>query len=292
MKYYSGILAIALSINLPGINLPQVNNSAIAQNLTNSSGAGFTSGRQYMVYVKDLSLLPQVKAVIPDAFISSLDSGARVIQLGRYNNQGLAQRQVDQLRNSGISPEIAPVAARVATNPAISSSPLTFEATSASLLNSTAIITDIPSPSGNGNSNTFVMGADLVPLPGVPYTPSSPKTNLPRSTANTKDRSIEINRGFQSGMSSAPSPDLPSPLGVNDTVATAAAPERNRYFVIVPSSLESVLQKARSISSNARMAVSERGTYVEVQGFADRTSAENLTKTVRSQGLDARVIYF
>lgn len=245
-----------------------------------------------MVYVKDLSLLPQVKAVIPDAFISSLDSGARVIQLGRYNNQGLAQRQVDQLRNSGISPEIAPVAARVATNPAISSSPLTFEATSASLLNSTAIITDIPSPSGNGNSNTFVMGADLVPLPGVPYTPSSPKTNLPRSTANTKDRSIEINRGFQSGMSSAPSPDLPSPLGVNDTVATAAAPERNRYFVIVPSSLESVLQKARSISSNARMAVSERGTYVEVQGFADRTSAENLTKTVRSQGLDARVIYF
>jgi hypothetical protein len=274
IKYSCGILAIALSIFFPGIT------PAFTQNLTNSSGAGFSSGRQYMVYIKDVSLLPQVKSVIPDAFVTSLDSGAKVIQLGRYNNQGLAERQVDRLRSSGISPEIAPVTARVASP--VMSSPLTFDGTT----NSMPIATDIPSPPGSNNSSSFAMGSDLVPLPGVPYTP---KTN---SQAVSKERSIEINRGIQSGANVSPSPDVPTPLGVNDTVATASAPARNRYFVIVPSSQEAVLQKARTISPTARMAVSERGTYVEVQGFSDRASAENLAKTVRSQGLDGRVIYF
>jgi hypothetical protein len=278
MKYSFGILAIALSIFFPGTT------PALTQNITNPSGAGFNSGRQYMVYVKDVSLLPQVKSVIPDAFVTSLDSGAKVIQLGRYNNQGLAQRQVDQLRSSGISPEISPVAARVANSSM--SSPLTFEGTTT---NSMPIATDIPSPTGNSNSSNLAMGKDLVPLPGVPYTPSSSKTN---SQAGSKERSIEISRGMQSGANVSPSPDVPTPLGVNDTVATAPTPERNRYFVVVPSSQDTVLQKARTISPTARMAVSERGTYVEVQGFSDRSSAENLAKTVRSQGLDARVIYF
>jgi hypothetical protein len=272
VKYSLGILAIAIGIGNPAIaqnvNIPSSSTVNRGSNLAPNLVQTPTQERQYMVYLKDLNLLPQVKTIVPDAFISSLDSGTRVIQVGRYNNQSLAQRQVDQLRASGISPEIAPVSPRLAATPSATSL-LTFEPT-----NISPIATDIPSPPGS--QNPVGIGADLVPLPGVPFTP--------------RDKSIEINRGLQSGIN--PAADLPAPLGVKDNLATSPTPVRNRYFVIVPSSLESVLQKARAIAPTARMAVSERGTYVEVQGFTDRGSADNLTKTVRSQGLDARVIYF
>jgi hypothetical protein len=288
VKYSLGILVIALSMGSPAIaqnpNIP----SSTGPSNPNTSGSFFAPDRQYMVYLKDLNQLPQVKTIVTDAFISNLDSGARVIQIGRYNNQNLAQRQLDQLKARGINAEIAPVTARVATTTqAPATSLLTFDGTS-----STNIATDIPSPPGSrgGFQTSSGFGTDLVPLPGVPYTPNSGLSSGQSNPLSPKDKSIEINRGLQSGIN--PSPDAPSPLGVKDTIATSPTPVRNRYYVIVPSSLESVLQKARAIAPTARMAVSERGTYVELQGFSDRGSADTLTRTVRSQGLDARVIYF
>ncbi|MDX1977191.1 MAG: hypothetical protein SFT94_05920 [Pseudanabaenaceae cyanobacterium bins.68] len=270
LGYCLGILALSLPITFaPGFLTPDLESNA--QNIPvypANSGA-----QQYLVYLNDLSLLSQVKLAVPDAFVGRLDSGTRVIQLGRYNNQASAQRQVEQLRTSGLAPQIAPVASRLAAN-----IPITFD-------NSGFTTTEIPSPGDpTPPLSTPEVGVDLVPLPGVPATP---RTNEFRQS------DIEIKRAPGANANNFnPPANQPLPPGVGDNVATAPAPARNRYFVIVPSSLDTVLQKARGIVPSARMAVSERGTYVELQAFPDRGSADNLTRNVRSQGLDARVVYF
>lgn len=268
LKYCLGILALTLPITLA------TSFESSAQTIPVYPNAANSSAQQYLVYLNDLSLLPQAKLLVPDAFIGRLDSGVRVIQLGRYNNQDSAQRQVEQLRSSGLIPQVAPVAARLATN-----IPIAFD-------NSGFTTTEIPSP-GDSPSSPEV-GVDLVPLPGVP---NSPRINDFRQGDIQRDMPSDIEIKRAPGAFNTPV-NQPMPPGVSDNVATAPAPIRNRYFVIVPSSQETVLQKARAIVPTARMAVSERGTYVELQAFPDRGSADNLTRNVRSQGLDARVVYF
>ena len=56
--------------------------------------------------------------------------------------------------------------------------------------------------------------------------------------------------------------------------------------------LTSELQRVQAIAPNAQMRSSYRGTYIEVQGFPDRNSAETLNLTIRRQGFDSRVVYF
>jgi hypothetical protein len=82
---------------------------------------------------------------------------------------------------------------------------------------------------------------------------------------------------------------LPAPPSVTESVRQTT---RNRYFVIIPSTVDTVLVKARSIVPTAKLTSSDRGTYIEVQGYPDRPSADTLNATMRSQGLDSRVIYF
>ena len=58
------------------------------------------------------------------------------------------------------------------------------------------------------------------------------------------------------------------------------------YFVIVPTSSVSELQRVQTVVPTAQLRSSYRGTYIEVQGFPDRISAETLNLTMRRQNLD------
>ncbi|MCY7333111.1 MAG: hypothetical protein LH649_10745 [Pseudanabaena sp. CAN_BIN31] len=65
-----------------------------------------------------------------------------------------------------------------------------------------------------------------------------------------------------------------------------------RYFVIIPTGLVSELQRVQAIAPNAQLRSSYRGTYIEVQGYPDRPSADTLNSTIRRQGFDSRVAFF
>jgi hypothetical protein len=208
-----------------------------------------TNISQYVVYVPDPANLPKVKTVVPDAFVSNLDSGQRVVQIGRFNNLDLAQKRVDELKRSGLDAQlqtarVAQIPVQVPSNPPIPTTPKTIPI------------------------------APAVGLPDVPSVPVTPVTNSARV--------LTI-------------PPVVTPLPAPPSVTENSTPKENsgnRFFVIIPSTEDSVLGKARAIVPSARLTSTTRGTYIEVQGYPDRSSAETLNVTMRSQGLDTRVIFF
>jgi hypothetical protein len=270
--YSKGLLVILSLASLFGMG-----NNASAQNrtfpqATKIADTGtFNAANQYLVYVPstDPTTVQQVKAIAPEAFRSQLGSGQAIMQIGRFNNLNLAQHRIEELKTAGVTAQVTQVSSRLPSAP---SAPDSFP-TATSPVNQTGIPANAPTgiPSNN---------AGIATLPGVPSTPDVNPTN------NT----IDISRPGQPGQPvPVQSPDTP-----NTTAAINPPPtlSRNRYYVIVPSSVDTVLTKVRNIVPTARLTASERGTYIEVQGFPDRGSAEALNINMRSQGLDSRVIYF
>ncbi len=82
-------------------------------------------------------------------------------------------------------------------------------------------------------------------------------------------------------------------LGLNTSpVDTSANNNQNRYVVIVPIHNADTLNKVRQYIANPVVEKSGLGDYVNAGRFGSRTEAENLSKLLRSYGLDARVDYF
>ncbi|MBD2447326.1 peptidoglycan-binding protein [Nostoc sp. FACHB-152] len=78
-------------------------------------------------------------------------------------------------------------------------------------------------------------------------------------------------------------------LGFDNSV-TAIRPVSNRYYVAaVPMQNIDTLDRVRRYVPNAFSDVSMSGNYVNAGAFSDRSVAENLTKMLRSKGLNARV---
>jgi peptidoglycan hydrolase-like protein with peptidoglycan-binding domain len=81
-----------------------------------------------------------------------------------------------------------------------------------------------------------------------------------------------------------PSSDYVVPVANGNTLAAD-----NPYRVIVPISNNDTLSKVQQYIPNAVTEKSNLGDYVNAGAFNDRKQAENLTKMLRSYGLDARV---
>ncbi|MBU7583473.1 MAG: peptidoglycan-binding protein [Nostoc sp. TH1S01] len=78
-------------------------------------------------------------------------------------------------------------------------------------------------------------------------------------------------------------------LGFENSVALNR-PVSNRYYVAaVPLQNSDTLDKVRRFVPNAFPDVSMSGNYVNAGAFSDRSVAENLTKMLRSKGLNAKV---
>lgn len=67
---------------------------------------------------------------------------------------------------------------------------------------------------------------------------------------------------------------------------------KNRYVVVVPMRNNDVLSRVRQYVPEAFWAESRRGVYINAGQFRDRSDAEQVSKLLRSRGLDARVEYF
>ncbi|MFN3359889.1 MAG: hypothetical protein ACK421_00415 [Pseudanabaenaceae cyanobacterium] len=232
---------------------------------------------QYLVYLNsdDPFVIQQAKTIAPDAFTGSLDSGRRVLQLGRYTNLNLAQKRSDELRALGLPVEIARVTGRapMATSP-------------------------LPAPDGFNPPPTTVVST--IPGQPVPNPEPLPLPNVPGSMEPMPappPGAIEITRPSGNGNVNNVNVAAPPPLPLPSTPSSVgqelqAFAQRNRYFVIIPTISEDVLARVKQIVPTARLAASERGAYIEIKGYPDRGSAEELNRDIRSRGFDSRVIFF
>ncbi len=271
--YSKGLLVILGLASLFGTGTAvTAQNHSFPQGTKIADNGTFNAANQYLVYVPnaDPTTVQQVKAIAPEAFRSQLDSGQAIVQIGRFNNLNLAQRRIEELKTAGVTAQVTQVSTR------LPSAPNSFPTATPPIPQS-----GIPAnaPTGVPNNNN-----GIATLPGVPSTPE---------IDNTTNGTIDISRPGQTGQP-VPIQTVPAPNTTNTTAAINPPPtlSRNRYYVIVPSSVDTVLAKVRNLVPTARLTASERGTYIEVQGFPDRGSAEALNTNMRSQGLDSRVIYF
>jgi hypothetical protein len=287
--FYSFTIGLVslVSISANSVNI-DFSDSANAQSFPNDSGqVAPSAATQYLVYLPNVANVKQAKILAPEAFVNRLDTGEQVVQLGRFNNLNLAQRRAAQFTQAGLAPQIRTVQSKFAS---IQAGPNTIPATSSStpLPNTAAPNTAAPVPVDAIPDSTVKNDA----LPGVP------NSGFPNSQ-NPQNNSIEIVRSPQSiPQQNQPIPiqtaSQPIPAISNQPVYNQPTtdPAQLHYFVIIPMGLTSELQRVQAIAPNAQMRSSYRGTYIEVQGFPDRNSAETLNLTIRRQGFDSRVVYF
>jgi hypothetical protein len=235
-----------------------------------SSNAGST---QYLVYLPNVANVKQAKMLAPDAFISRLDTGEQVVQLGRFNNLNLAQRRAAQFSQAGLAPQIIMVQGKFGTRANIP-------------VNNIPAIPSIPQNSAPIPVESIpVQTTNNLPLPGVPGTqfPNN-QIEIVRSPQSDPLPIPQPNQSFPNQNISQPSFPIAS-QGVANTAQL-------RYFVIIPTGSVSELQRVQAIAPASQFRSSHRGTYIEVQGYPDRTSAETLNLTIRRQGFDSRVVFF
>ena len=67
-----------------------------------------------------------------------------------------------------------------------------------------------------------------------------------------------------------------------------------RYVTAVPATVNSqfLLSRVRQYVSNSFLTSSGRGTYIHAGAYQNRDSAESVSRYLRSQGIDSRVLYF
>ncbi|MFM7888747.1 MAG: hypothetical protein ACKPCM_19110 [Pseudanabaena sp.] len=257
--------------------------SANAQSFPNDSvpvNQPSSDATQYLVYLRNVANIKQAKILAPDAFVSRLDTGEQVVQLGRFNNLNLAQRRAAQFSQAGLAPQIRTVQSKFATNPV---NTIPAIPTSNPVPNSSAPIPVDSIPNSTPRNDD---------LPGVPNS-GFPNSSNPN---NSQPNSIEIVRSPQPQPIPQQSQPIPIQTAAQPIPAPSSQPQNDasqlHYFVIVPTGSGSELQRVQTVVPNAQLRSSYRGTYIEVQGFPDRASAETLNLTMRRQNFDSRVVYF
>ena len=260
----ASLLSISTIVNFcDRANAQSFPNDSLPAVPTNASNA------QYLVYLPNVANIKQAKILAPDAFASRLDTGEQVVQLGRFNNLNLAQRRAAQFSQAGLNPQIKTVQSKFASLPSAPASS----------------VPPIP-------SNGLPASSAPIPVESIPIQTS--RTNEPLPNVPSSDfpnsNAIEIVRSPQS---LPPQNQSVQAQGI-PAIATQSVPAGTqlRYFVIIPTGLVSELQRVQAIAPNAQLRSSYRGTYIEVQGYPDRSSAETLSQTVRRQGFDSRVVFF
>lgn len=267
-----GLLSI-ISISANGIANPR--DTANAQSFPNDSLPVATPATttQYLVYLPNVANIKQAKILAPDAFLSRLDTGEQIVQLGRFNNLNLAQRRAAQFSQAGLNPQIQTVQSKFASFPSAPVNPP---------------VNSIPQIPNNTSISVAPIPVESIPIPNSRV--NEPLPNVPNSDFPNSNQ-IEIVRSPQpipNQNQSLPVQSVPQIAAQNNNLSDAQL----RYFVIIPTGLVSELQRVQAIAPNSQLRSSYRGTYIEVQGYPDRNSAETLNLTIRRQGFDSRVVFF
>jgi len=110
-------------------------------------------------------------------------------------------------------------------------------------------------------------------------------------------RGVDAQQGYQTAQTSQPSNTspyvtLPSYLPSNPSTTSIENSAQYRYVTAVPLRSVQTLVQVRQFIPSAFISKSGRGDYVYTGGYPNRDAAESLKHFLRSQGLDARVLYF
>ena len=93
-------------------------------------------------------------------------------------------------------------------------------------------------------------------------------------------------------VNTSPYVTLPSYLPSNYSTNSIENSAQYRYVTAVPMRSMATLDQVRQFIPSAFVAKSGRGDYIYAGGYTNRDAAESLKHFLRSQGLDARVLYF
>ncbi len=283
-----GLVSLVSTSTISVVDLVNFSASANAQSFPNDALPATIPSNlgsaQYLVYLPNAADIKRAKIIAPDAFISRLDTGEQVVQLGRFNNLNLAQRRAAQFSQAGLVTQIRTVQGKFSNIPTVPANN--------SINNSVSTI-----PSSIPTSNPLPTNSAPIPVESIPIPTSRTDNALPGvpgsefpSTQNNTQNNIP-NNGIEIVRSPQAIPQISQPI---PAIANQGAVNTSqlRYFVIIPTGSVSELQRVQAIAPNAQLRSSYRGTYIEVQGYPDRGSAETLSGTVRRQGFDTRVVYF
>ena len=116
----------------------------------------------------------------------------------------------------------------------------------------------------------------------------------------TSRRGLAAQQTYQTYQSSnqilntSPSVTLPSYLPANTSTTSIENSAQYRYVTAIPMSTGGMgaLAQVQRLIPNAFVAKSSRGNYIYAGGYPNRDAAESLKHFLRSQGLDARGLYF
>ena len=118
-------------------------------------------------------------------------------------------------------------------------------------------------------------------------------------TRELQRRGVAAQQGYQSPSTLTPpssSVNLPSYLPTTpvDPAMMGSSLSQYRYVTAVPlrGGASLTLAQVQRLIPNAFISKSGRGDYIYAGGYTNRDGAESLKHFLRSQGLDARVLYF
>ena len=119
-------------------------------------------------------------------------------------------------------------------------------------------------------------------------------------TKELQRRGVAAQQGYQTSqnfqpaqpVNTSPYVTLPSYLPSNSSTNSIENSAQYRYVTAVPVRTMETLLQVRQFIPSAFESKSGRGNYVYAGGYPNREAAESLKHFLRSQGLDARVLYF
>lgn len=136
---------------------------------------------------------------------------------------------------------------------------------------------------------------NIQPITEVTQAPSNlivPQTNFisPPSAIATANYSVNP---FPSAFPNAFPSAVQAPTN-NALLPQASQSVDFRYIAAVPASINNqfLLSRVRQFVPSAFFTNSGRGTYIHAGAYASRDAAESVSRYLRSQGLDSRVLYF
>lgn len=134
-------------------------------------------------------------------------------------------------------------------------------------------------PSGGGSN----VQAPFTDISTSPLSLPNPQQVVIQQTAIPQPASFPIDSQPQF-FSAATEPQLPQ----------ATQNPNFRYVAAVPAAASNqfLLSRVRQYVSNAFLTNSGRGTYIHAGAYQSRDSAESVSRYLRSQGVDSRVLYF
>jgi hypothetical protein len=220
---------------------------------------------RFVVFVagNDATTLQRVRAVSPNAFASRFNDQP-IVQAGIFNSEISADSLAISLQQSGLTAQKY------------------FRTTTSSPSNGQVSFSDAPT---NFVPTGLIQPLSYAQVAQAPTGFIQPQTNFiqPSSTI------------FAPTYSETFTPTtLQAPVSNGVLIPQATQNVNFRYIAAVPAvaSNQFLLARVRQYIPSAFIANSGRGTYIHAGAYQNRDEAESVSRYLRSQGLDSRVLYF